>query len=246
MERREELLRAAARVYALHGYRGSTTRRIADDAGVNEITIFRQFGTKDALIHEAIACCGGNTPPASLPQIPVDPLAELLEWARDVRSHIVSNRSLIRRCMSEREEHPQLIAIANKGPHRAATELQAYFVRLQEYGFAKQPFDAKAPAAMLIGTLFADSMGRDVMPDIYPATPEDALQQYTRLVLNAVGVDIGHRTATDDAPARDSALVTADATARTAASTAAASTAASTAARSVARTGGNTRERRDA
>src|ERR1051326_2984409 len=53
MERREELLRAAARVYARHGYRGSTTRRIADEAGVNEVTIFRQFGSKDALIHEA-------------------------------------------------------------------------------------------------------------------------------------------------------------------------------------------------
>ncbi len=192
MERRDELLRAAARVYALHGYRGSTTRRIADDAGVNEITIFRQFGTKDALIHEAIATCGGTSPPVSLPDVPVDPAAELQVWARHVRSHITSNRSLIRRCMSEREEHPQLIANANRGPIRAATELRRYLVRLHEHGFVDHPFDARAPAAMLIGTLFADSMGRDVMPDIYPATPDRAIEQYTALLLRAIGVKINH------------------------------------------------------
>ncbi len=192
MERREELLKAAARVYALHGYRGSTTRRIADDAGVNEITIFRQFGTKDALIHEAIATCGGNTPQASLPEVPVDPVAEIQDWATHVRSHIISNRSLIRRCMSEREEHPQLIAMANQAPIRAAQELRQYLGRLHQYGFVARPFDTRAPSAMLIGTLFADSMGRDVMPDIYPATPDLALHQYTELLLRAIGVNPGH------------------------------------------------------
>lgn len=192
MERREELLKAAARVYALHGYRGSTTRRIADEAGVNEITIFRQFGTKDALIHEAIATCGGNAAPASLPEIPVHPVTEIQEWARHVRSHIVDNRSLIRRCMSEREEHPQLIATANQAPIRAASELRRYLGRLHEHGFVSEPFDTRAPTAMLIGTLFADSMGRDVMPDIYPATPDLALRQYTELLLRAIGVNPGY------------------------------------------------------
>jgi len=50
MESRERILAAAARVYAEHGFRGATTRRIAEEAGVNEITIFRQFGSKAALI----------------------------------------------------------------------------------------------------------------------------------------------------------------------------------------------------
>lgn len=207
MERREEILRAAARVYALHGYRGSTTRRIADDAGVNEITIFRQFGTKDALIHEAIATCGGNTPPASLPEVPVDPLAELEAWAREVRSHITSNRSLIRRCMSEREEHPQLIATANQGPLRAATELRRYLGRLHDQGFVAEPFDTKAPTAMLMGTLFADSMGRDVMPGIYPGTSDHAIQQYAELLLRAIGVNTGRQPERHVEHPKESAVV---------------------------------------
>jgi AcrR family transcriptional regulator len=52
---RDQLLEAAARLYAETGYRGTTTRRIALQAGVNEITLFRHFGSKEALMREAIA-----------------------------------------------------------------------------------------------------------------------------------------------------------------------------------------------
>jgi AcrR family transcriptional regulator len=188
MERREELLRAAAKVYARHGYRGSTTRRIADEAGVNEITIFRQFGTKDALIHEAIACGGLNGPLAELPAVPVDPHAELQQWTATIRSHIYASRMLMRRCMSEREEHPQLSASANRGPLRAAADLQSYFGALKTHGFLEGDVDAKAAAAMLIGTIFSDAIGRDATPDIYPATPAVAVEQYTTLILRAIGM----------------------------------------------------------
>ena len=51
---RHRILAAAARVYAQHGWRGATTRRIADEAGVNEVTLFRQFGSKDALLATAM------------------------------------------------------------------------------------------------------------------------------------------------------------------------------------------------
>ena len=192
MERREELLRAAARVYARHGYRGSTTRRIANEAGVNEITIFRQFGTKDTLIHEAIASCGMGGPLAELPKVPVDPYTELQKWVSALRTHIGSNRLLMRRCMSERDEHPQLSESASRGPKRASAELQEYIGRLQANGFISGDVEAKAAAAMLIGTIFSDAMGRDTMPDIYPSPPTVAASQYTTLFLRAIGASYTH------------------------------------------------------
>lgn len=187
MERREELLRAAARVYAQHGYRGSTTRRIADEAGVNEITIFRQFGTKDTLIHEAIASSGLSDPLLELPKVPADPHRELQQWAGALRCHIGASRLLMRRCMSEREEHPQLSACANRGPVRAAAELENYIGRLQLHGLAEDAVEQKAAAAMFIGALFSDAMGRDVMPEMYPSPAATAIEQYTTLFLKAIG-----------------------------------------------------------
>jgi AcrR family transcriptional regulator len=47
--RREQLINAALRLFAEHGFRGTTTRRIAADAGVTEAVIFQHFPDKDAL-----------------------------------------------------------------------------------------------------------------------------------------------------------------------------------------------------
>ena len=54
MDVREQLLEAAVKVFANAGFRGATTRRIAQEAGVNEVTLFRQFGSKEGLIVEAV------------------------------------------------------------------------------------------------------------------------------------------------------------------------------------------------
>ena len=51
---RERILEAAARVYAMHGFRGATTRLIANEAGVNEVTLFRSFGSKGALLEAVL------------------------------------------------------------------------------------------------------------------------------------------------------------------------------------------------
>ena len=70
---RERILEAAARVYALHGFRGATTRLIANEAGVNEVTLFRTFGSKSALIEAVLAQHKHSRPVVALPVEPVDP-----------------------------------------------------------------------------------------------------------------------------------------------------------------------------
>ena len=73
MSVREQLLVAAARVYGEVGYHGATTRRISVEAGVNEITLFRHFGSKDALLRDAIdhAAQGGNRHRSSDHRLPI-------------------------------------------------------------------------------------------------------------------------------------------------------------------------------
>jgi hypothetical protein len=41
---------------------------------------------------------------------------------------------------------------------------------------------------MLMGALFADAIGRDIMPDLYRNEPEQALDEYVRLFLRSIGV----------------------------------------------------------
>src|ERR1700712_1304119 len=69
---RARLLDAATRIFARDGLAGATTRAIAREAGVNEVTLFRHFQTKDRLL---AAVVGENFGPEAPPHLP--PLKEL-------------------------------------------------------------------------------------------------------------------------------------------------------------------------
>lgn len=40
---------------------------------------------------------------------------------------------------------------------------------------------------MLMGALFGDAMGRDVMPEMFRSDPDRSLQEYVRLFVRAIG-----------------------------------------------------------
>lgn len=187
MDIRERLLEAARRVFEEAGSRGATTRKIAQEAGVNEVTLFRHFGSKGVLLHEALQSAARRTLVSRLPEEPVDPERELVAWCRTHLEHLRRARSMIRTCMGEMEQEPELGACAGATPARVADELRGYLLRLRERGMADGGFDPSAAAAMLMGTLFTDAMGRDIMPDRYAYSVEEAPARYVALFLRAIG-----------------------------------------------------------
>ncbi len=50
---REKIVKTALRLFSIYGYSNTTTKLIAKEAGVNEVTIFRYFGNKDNLFQES-------------------------------------------------------------------------------------------------------------------------------------------------------------------------------------------------
>ena len=197
MNTRDEILNAAAGVFAQHGFRGSTTRRIADAAGVNEITIFRQFGSKEALIREAMQHLTQSANLTTLPQAPVDPQRELTEWSASFIQHLRLRSSIIRKTMSEMEERPEMSECASYVPRQASNDLCDYLTALKHQGFVKVDFEPRTAAAMLMGAIFADAMGRDMMPDVYPQPASDAAHMYSELLLRAIGVENGSARSTN-------------------------------------------------
>jgi AcrR family transcriptional regulator len=194
---RDKLIEAAARVYAEHGFRGATTRRIAQEAGVNEVTLFRIFGSKGALIAAALHATHGA--PAQqvpdLPDVPADPARELTAWCAAQLGHLRAERSLIRKTMSELEEHPELMDCTRGGPVCASRKLRAYVGRLRRRGLIDPDVDVAAACAMLMGALFGDAMGRDMMPEMYAHSAAAAPRVYTHLFLRALGAKVGARPA---------------------------------------------------
>jgi AcrR family transcriptional regulator len=197
MNRRNEILAAAAEVFAQHGFRGSTTRRIAEAAGVNEITIFRQFGSKEVLLREAMQHMTGSAGLVTLPEIPSEPERELTEWSESFMQHLRLRSPIIRKTMGEIEERPEMSECASSVPTEASNELCKYLVALRRQKRTTEKFDPKTAAAMLMGAIFADAMGRGMMPDVYPQPKEKAAHMYTVLLLRALGVEIGSRRTTN-------------------------------------------------
>jgi AcrR family transcriptional regulator len=186
MEAREKILDAAVQVFSEAGSRGATTRRIAEVAGVNEVTLFRQFGCKERLLREALGRVSERPSSGGLPECPVAPEAELMRWAAGHLRELYAASAWIRRSIGEFEEHPEVSASSCAGPARVALELRAYLTRLQGQGILAPDADIAGAAAMLMGALFADAIGRDVVPDHYPFSIDEAAARYVRLFFRAI------------------------------------------------------------
>jgi AcrR family transcriptional regulator len=60
-ERRAAIIRAVRRVFAEKGFHGTTTRALADAAGVSEALLFKHFPNKEALFSAMkLSCCGAR------------------------------------------------------------------------------------------------------------------------------------------------------------------------------------------
>ena len=188
MDNRERILEAAARVYAQHGFRGATTRLIAIEAGVNEVTIFRTFGSKAALFEALMQSHVSQSPMPPLPDNPQDPEGDLTEWVASVLTHMRENRALIRTSFGEIEERPEAAISMCEGPNCAGMVLTDYVLRLQSLGLADPDGDIQTAVAMLMSSMFGDAISRDIMPNTFPQPESEAPQKYVRVFMRALGV----------------------------------------------------------
>src|SRR5437867_7548916 len=143
---RNRILDAAARVYAQYGFRGATTRLIAMEAGVNEVTLFRTFGSKAellrAMLQSQVSATAvpllsndGSHPDAR------DPEAELIKWCATVLQYLRGHAHLIRKTIAEAEERPDAACAACEGPNLASDSLVLYVEHLRGLGRADSDGD---------------------------------------------------------------------------------------------------------
>lgn len=188
MDIRDRILDAAKRVYAQHGFRGATTRLIANEAGVNEVTLFRTFGSKAALFEALMQHHVAQSPIPLLPDDPVDPEHEMTDWVTGVLAHMRENRSLIRTSFGEMEERPEAAVSMCEGPNCAGMLLTDYLLRLQSLGLADPDGDIQTAVAMLMSSMFGDAVSRDLMPTAFPQPESEAPAKYVRVFMRALGV----------------------------------------------------------
>lgn len=183
---RTKLLQVAARVYAEAGYRGTTTRRIAQEAELNEVTLFRHFGSKDALLREAIEHAHREGREVLDREAP-DPIAELHRWAWATYQNYYTQRNLIRQILGDTVDRPEIAPRLCDDQMHEFDQLAAFMARLAERRVIPEAECARleATAAMLLHSLLSNALWRDIVPDIPP--PEASVQLFVDITLRALG-----------------------------------------------------------
>jgi AcrR family transcriptional regulator len=186
-EIRTRILAAAARVYAQYGFRGATTRLIANEAGVNEVTLFRTFGSKAELLHAMLQSQVSATSAPLLDAEVDDPETALTDWCALMLVYLRGHAHLVRKTIAEAEERPDAACAACEGPNTAGATVTAYLEQLRSAGLADADADVETAVSMFMSALFGDALYRDVMPAAFPQPAQDAPAKYVRTFLRAVG-----------------------------------------------------------
>ncbi|MEN9225780.1 MAG: helix-turn-helix domain-containing protein [Thermostichus sp. HHBFW_bins_43] len=131
---RQRLLNAARELFVRQGITQTTTRQIADLAGVNEVTLFRHFGTKQGLLLAVFGELGVFSGIADLP-LAADPStaqtsglqAILMNYVHNCFRALAENPELVRSLVGEAglysEEHRRAL---RQGFSQAQEQLTAY------------------------------------------------------------------------------------------------------------------------
>jgi AcrR family transcriptional regulator len=187
-ETRERILGAAREVIARKGKRGATTREIADVAGVNEATIFRHFGTKEALI-VAVAqhFCGFGALRDVASHLHGDLAEDLLALGQTMMKRMESQMDMIRWSLVEMDYEADVFAATTWRPQLAILEVLVDFLSPRvESGELRG--DPRKLAMMFMGLVFMHVLGRKKFPDseLHQGDDDTALRYYIDVLLNGV------------------------------------------------------------
>jgi AcrR family transcriptional regulator len=176
----EKILAAATELFAERGYAATTTRAIADRAGVNEVTIFRHFESKLGVLRALGQRWNARSAARSVAALPSpeDTRGTLLSIARNEIESSVQNGGVSLRLAFDAATVPELAELlGSEGPGQNLEALAGYLADRQAAGDLRRdvPPEVLAEAFATLSSSYV--MYRMVM-GLFDK-PEDALADTT-------------------------------------------------------------------
>jgi AcrR family transcriptional regulator len=190
-ETRQRILNAAAQVFAERGYAGSATRVIAARAGVNEVTLFRHFGTKKALFQAMIK--RDSAPPGLALDSP-EPLTgdyqqDLFVMVTHILSLMQTRRKEILMSLAEAERLPEMREMIAFIPTYQRGMIRDLLQQHILQGHVR-PLDSDLAAEALLGMLLSYIIGLPFLPEAMANRPlEEVAAQFVDLFVNGISID---------------------------------------------------------
>jgi AcrR family transcriptional regulator len=146
----EAILQAATELFTERGYAGTTTRALAERAGVNEVTIFRRFKSKQGVLTALAASVNEASAGQAVESAPdpSDTCATLRTLARQEVRQTDRFGAMALRLTLEARSNPEVAAVVGSGPRQTFAGLAAYLAERQAAGDLRPDL---APQAMAEG-----------------------------------------------------------------------------------------------
>jgi AcrR family transcriptional regulator len=152
---RQRILHAAARVFAEQGYARATTRALAAAADVNEVTLFRHFGSKQKLFAAVTEQFAGPAVTAALEaQLTGDFRQDLVLLGSGIMKVLLERQHVLRLMLCEAAHFPEVRQVMAQNPRQLRQLLARYLQRQMEMGHVRS-LHAEAAAQAFWGMFFA-------------------------------------------------------------------------------------------
>jgi AcrR family transcriptional regulator len=184
---RDRILLAAAEIFAERGYTNTTTRAIAEAAGVNEVTIFRHFSTKRNLLSEMIQEYSALPDLTSLIENQLTGVyrEDLIRLATFFFQAITTRKEALRLMLCEACELPEVRDVVVKVPDHLRLILTRYFRNKIKDGYLRK-MNPEGMAQAFLGMFFSYGIAREMLnADIATEIPQKILiTQFVDIFIN--------------------------------------------------------------
>lgn len=173
------IVAAAAQLFAERGYTATTTRAIAERAGVNEVTLFRRFESKAGVLRALAQRFEEKSAARVVPSLPdpQDGWAMLLALARNEIAESVENGGVALRLAFDAATVPEVGELMGEGPAANLRALSDYVASRQAAGELRDDIPAEVIAEAFSSLTSSYVMYRLVMRFI--DRPSDAASDDT-------------------------------------------------------------------
>lgn len=187
---RQRILEAAAESFQSLGYARTTTKAIATNAGVAEVTLFRHFGDKQKLF-QAVAQQIGGGPYLDLVEakLTYDLETDLHFISQHILRFFLAQKDAIRMLMFESIHFPEMKEALAQNPRGIIEMLDRYF-QVQIDAGKMQKINPQVTAQSFMSMIFGYAVGMHPVKELLPVDiPIEAMTaEFVRIFLAGLKV----------------------------------------------------------
>jgi AcrR family transcriptional regulator len=183
----QRLIQAAAELFSTLGYARATTRKIAAEAGVSEVTLFRHFGSKKSLF-AAVLEEYADTPDmrAALgSQFSGSYQQDMLTLGRHFMRVLIERREAMRMMLCEAGHFEEVSEVLGQVPRGLRDGLAAYLRRQIAAGHVRD-IDPEVMAQAFFGMFFSYNIAQAIFSEsmALDTSVDELAQQFVDIFVN--------------------------------------------------------------